>query len=154
MPGRHFWQCCNQDHVRTPSLCPHTFHWHLIPRKFRNPGKLSVSLGPLITIFNKCAFFNLYIMSDGPQDDISTTPTRDSPALTADLPQQLIKSARQRTMPCSTTRREPGTPSTQTSSHSDSLHGLGQHRISFLPLSFLTLPLMKPWGSAGSLFTQ
>lgn len=124
----------------------------LIPRKLRNPGKLSVSSGLLITVRNKCAFFHLYIMSDGHQDDISTAPTRDSPALTADLPQQLIKSARQRTMPCSTSSREPGTP--KPSSPSDSLQGLGQHIIPFLPLSLLTFPLMKPWGSAGSVFTQ
>lgn len=86
----------------------------LIPRKLRNPCKMSVSSGPLITILNKCAFFNFYIMSDGRQDDITTSPARDSPALTTALPQQLIQTAGQRTMPCSTTSREPGTPSTQT----------------------------------------
>lgn len=135
-----------------PSVPSHPATGRLIPRKFRNPGKMSVSSGLLITILNKCAFFNLYIMSDGPQDDISTTPTRDSPALTADLPVQLSTSARHRPMPCSTSSREPGTP--KPSSPSDSLHGFGQHKIPFLPLSFRTLALMKPWGSAGSLFTQ
>lgn len=110
VPGRHLWQ----GWFRTLSVPSHPSTGKLIPRNLRNPGKVSVSLEPLITILNKCAFFNFYIMSDSLQDDISTTPTRDSPVLTTDLPQQLIKSARQRTMPCSTSSREPGTASTQT----------------------------------------